>query len=146
METEKERYPGRLIMPFVVLALLAALWAGLLRLGWRLPPLQPQLAGAHGPLMVVGFLGTLIALERAVALRKAVVSGCTSVDRRRVAAVDFGAGDGGCGVDDVGQCSVGAGFGRNGAPTSRPAHVDDGIGGRCVARRDVVVGIGSADF
>lgn len=71
METEKQRYPGRLIMPLVVLALLAALWAGLLRMGWRLPPLQPQLAGAHGSLMVVGFLGTLIALERAVALRKA---------------------------------------------------------------------------
>ncbi|MCO5182620.1 MAG: hypothetical protein M9965_01625 [Anaerolineae bacterium] len=70
MENDNLRYPGRLIMPLVVVALLAALWAGLLRLGWRLPPLQPQLAGAHGPLMVVGFLGTLIALERAVALRK----------------------------------------------------------------------------
>ncbi len=70
MENDNSRYPGRLIMPLVVVALLAALWAGLLRLGWRLPPLQPQLAGAHGPLMVVGFLGTLIALERAVALRK----------------------------------------------------------------------------
>jgi len=39
------------------------------RLGWRWPPLQPTLPIAHGPLMVSGFLGTLIALERAVALR-----------------------------------------------------------------------------
>jgi hypothetical protein len=49
-------------------ALLAALWAGLQRLGWELPEIQPGLSLAHGPLMVCGFLGTLISLERAVAL------------------------------------------------------------------------------
>jgi hypothetical protein len=48
--------------------LLAGLWAGLVRVGWKLPPLQPALPLAHGPLMVSGFLGTLISLERAVAL------------------------------------------------------------------------------
>lgn len=51
-----------------VLALLAGLWAGLIRIGWPLPPLEPALPLAHGPLMVSGFLGTLIGLERAVAL------------------------------------------------------------------------------
>lgn len=56
------------IMAVVFLMLLAALWAGLVRIGWALPSLSPSLAGAHGPLMVSGFLGTLIALERAVAL------------------------------------------------------------------------------
>lgn len=59
-------------IPFVVLsflALLAGLWAGLLRMGWSLTPF-PDLANAHGPLMVCGFLGTLIPLERAVAIRK----------------------------------------------------------------------------
>jgi len=45
-----------------------AIWAGLNRMGWSLPPLRPNLAGAHGPLMVSGFLGSLIALERVVAL------------------------------------------------------------------------------
>jgi hypothetical protein len=58
--------------PFVmlsILALLAGLWAGLLRMGWMLPS-YPTLANAHGPLMVCGFLGTLIPLERAVAIRK----------------------------------------------------------------------------
>jgi hypothetical protein len=50
------------------LALVIGLWAALLRLGWNLPWLQPNLALAHGPLMVGGFLGTLIGLERAVAL------------------------------------------------------------------------------
>jgi hypothetical protein len=51
-----------------MLALLAGLWGGLVRLGWSLPALRPALAGAHGPLMIAGFLGTLIGLERAVAL------------------------------------------------------------------------------
>lgn len=51
-------------------ALLAALWAGLLRLGWTLPALTSSLAMLHGPLMVSGFLGTLVTLERAVALRQ----------------------------------------------------------------------------
>jgi hypothetical protein len=50
------------------LALLAALWAGLVRLGWRLPALSLGLPAAHGPLIISGFLGTLISLERAVAL------------------------------------------------------------------------------
>lgn len=47
-------------------ALLAGMWAGLIRIGWALPPLQPPLPMLHGPLMVCGFLGTLIGLERAV--------------------------------------------------------------------------------
>lgn len=52
------------------LALLAALWLGLRRLGWELPqPARPYPA-AHGPLMVSAFLGTLIGLERAAALGK----------------------------------------------------------------------------
>jgi len=59
-----------LLMILVLLALLAALWAGLLRIGWAWPAIQPGLAALHGPLMVSGFLGTLIGLERAVALGK----------------------------------------------------------------------------
>ncbi|MCC7119066.1 MAG: hypothetical protein IT310_11115 [Anaerolineales bacterium] len=55
---------------FAILALLFALWAGLLRLGWSLPALTPSLAMAHGPLMISGFLGALITLERAVAIRQ----------------------------------------------------------------------------
>jgi hypothetical protein len=50
------------------LSLAAALWGGLLRLGWELPFRPPSLAAYHGPLMVSGFLGTVIGLERAVAL------------------------------------------------------------------------------
>jgi len=56
------------LMATGLLALLGGLWAGLLRLGWAGPLLQVKLPAAHGPLMVCGFLGTLISLERAVAL------------------------------------------------------------------------------
>ncbi len=59
------RFP---LMAIAMLSLFAALWGGLLRLGWRPLALEPALAQAHGPLMVCGFLGTLICLERAVAL------------------------------------------------------------------------------
>ncbi|MDW8270612.1 MAG: hypothetical protein RMN24_15750 [Anaerolineae bacterium] len=51
------------------------MWAGLVRMGWTWPVLRPQLPMAHGPLMVGGFLGTLIGLERAVALRALVRPG-----------------------------------------------------------------------
>src|SRR5579885_137887 len=54
------------LLAAAMLALLAGLWAALLRLGWNLP--HPGLSAAHGPRMVCGFLGTLISLERAVAL------------------------------------------------------------------------------
>jgi len=45
------------------------MWAGLLRMGWTLPTFD-NLALAHGPLMISGFLGVLIPLERAVAIRQ----------------------------------------------------------------------------
>jgi hypothetical protein len=60
-------------LPFLllsILALLFALWSGLLRMGWDWPVLRPTLPMSHGPLMVSGFFGTLIALERAVALNR----------------------------------------------------------------------------
>lgn len=59
------RFP---LMALAMVALLAGMWAGLLRLGWVLPTPQPMLLLVHGPLMVAGFLGTLIGVERAVAL------------------------------------------------------------------------------
>jgi hypothetical protein len=53
-----------------ILGMLAALWAGWIRLGWQWPAIQATLPAFHGPLMVGGFLGTLISLERAVAIKK----------------------------------------------------------------------------
>jgi hypothetical protein len=51
-----------------ILSMACGTWLGLLRLGWRLPLPWPDQLIAHGPLMVCGFLGTLISVERAVAL------------------------------------------------------------------------------
>ncbi len=73
-KTSPHLIPGfdRARFPLVALglfALLAALWGGLIRQGWGFPPIAPVLTDIHGPLMVSGFLGTLISLERAAALR-----------------------------------------------------------------------------
>ncbi|MCQ3938493.1 MAG: hypothetical protein DPW18_15800 [Chloroflexi bacterium] len=64
---------NKAVVPFLGIAILAflfALWGGLMRMGWRLPAITPSLAMAHGPLMISGFLGTLITVERAVALKQ----------------------------------------------------------------------------
>src|SRR5262245_10557133 len=50
------------------LAMAAGLWTGLARLGLPLPGGLPAIAEFHGALMIAGFLGTVISLERAVAL------------------------------------------------------------------------------
>ena len=77
----RARFPLFLL---AVLALLAGLWAGLLRIGWPWPTLHISPA-MHGPLMISGFLGTLISLERAVAARQrwpylnAILSGAGSL-------------------------------------------------------------------
>jgi hypothetical protein len=62
------RFP---IMALAILCLALATWAGLWRMGWQLPLLRPALPVSHGPLMIAGFLGTLISLERAIALGRA---------------------------------------------------------------------------
>jgi hypothetical protein len=64
---------GKLRVPLMALSvagLLAGLWAGLLRLGWALPSPFAGLAANHGALMLAGFLGALISLERAAALQR----------------------------------------------------------------------------
>ena len=56
------------LMIAAVVILLAALWSGLVHLGLPLPNGGTSLHEGHGPMMVLGFLGALISLERAVAL------------------------------------------------------------------------------
>lgn len=73
MQKHNQNFLPRLIPIFLVpalLALITGLWAGLLRLGWVLPGLPVKIAVEHGSLMISGFLGTLIALERAAALKR----------------------------------------------------------------------------
>lgn len=73
-----EGAPLGLRLPLLLLgflSLLAGLAAGLGRLGWTWPHVSEGLAFLHGPLMVSGFFGTLIGLERAVALGRPWVYG-----------------------------------------------------------------------
>jgi len=53
---------------FGMISLLAGVAAGLARLGWEVPPLAASAAGWHGALMIPAFFGTVIGLERAVAI------------------------------------------------------------------------------
>lgn len=55
-----------LIAGFISLAV--GIYIGLVRLGWNLALFSAAQYELHGPLMVCGFLGTVISLERAVAL------------------------------------------------------------------------------
>ncbi|MCB2160451.1 hypothetical protein KQH40_00020 [bacterium] len=68
MSNQWFRYPIVFLSLFI---LVAAGWAGLIRVGWAWPVLQPALSVSHGALMVAGFFATLISLERAVAMGKA---------------------------------------------------------------------------
>lgn len=53
-----------------MLSLLAGVLAGLARLGWVTPQITAAAASGHGVLMISAFLGTVISLERAVALAR----------------------------------------------------------------------------
>ncbi|HXF74354.1 MAG TPA: hypothetical protein VNO79_17365 [Actinomycetota bacterium] len=64
--------PRRRALPALALGavgalLLAALWGGLVRIGWRFPTGGGAVVAHHGILMTLGVLGTLIGLERAAA-------------------------------------------------------------------------------
>jgi len=73
------------LLAHAIAALGFALWIGLVRLGWALPLPKSSQFVAHGPLMVCGFLGTLITLERAIAAgrRSAYLAPIPERDRDR---------------------------------------------------------------
>jgi hypothetical protein len=60
--------PRAIMLLTVAVALLGGLGAGLARMGWQMGSPSQNWILVHGPLMICGFLGTLICLERAVAL------------------------------------------------------------------------------
>lgn len=68
MKTFSKLTPLAIFLAFI--SLLGAIWAGWSRIGWLIPVSSPSLILYHGPLMIMGFLGSLISLERAVALNK----------------------------------------------------------------------------
>lgn len=51
-------------------SLIAGVMAGLARLGWSVPDPANAAAGVHGALMISAFFGTVISLERAVAVAR----------------------------------------------------------------------------
>lgn len=67
MKTQKLIYA---LLPCALLSLALAIASGWMRLGIPLQALPPSWALFHGPWMVAGFLGIVIGLERAFALRK----------------------------------------------------------------------------
>lgn len=63
--------PRSLRFLFIALAglsLLLGIWIGVARLGFAMPLLSSAMLSLHGPLMAIGFLLTLIGMERAAAL------------------------------------------------------------------------------
>ena len=66
MNLEPRQRAPLLVLGFV--ALVAGTGAGLVRLGVALPTPLAVLVTLHGPLMICGFFGTVISLERAVAI------------------------------------------------------------------------------
>jgi len=66
-----QRWRRAPLVALALVALFAGLWGGLLRLGLAVPASVTNAAAVHGPLMALGFLGTLVSLERAVALGRA---------------------------------------------------------------------------
>lgn len=90
------RYRRMVLIAGAMLLLLIGMWGGLLRLGWPWPGVLLRAVTFHGPLMVGGFLGTLLAIERAVALQRgwayvapaASLAGCAAL----LAGLPFGYG------------------------------------------------------
>ena len=69
--TSRGGLPPAARVPLLVLGFLGlfvGIGAGLARLGWRMPDVAASAAALHGPLMICGFFGVVISLERAVAI------------------------------------------------------------------------------
>jgi len=58
------------LLAAAMLSMAYGVWLGLLRLGWALPLPRTDHLILHGPLMIGGFLGTLISLERAIGIAR----------------------------------------------------------------------------
>jgi hypothetical protein len=68
----RSTWPRALLMVPAGLSLLVGLDAGLQLLGGPAPVRADRLPAVHGMLLVLGFVGTLVAVERAVALRRRI--------------------------------------------------------------------------
>jgi hypothetical protein len=57
------------LLAVILAAMVIGILAGLARIGWSVPSVAMERAALHGPLLIAGVFGTLIALERAIAMR-----------------------------------------------------------------------------
>lgn len=77
------------LLAVILGAMVIGILAGLARMGWSVPTVGMERAGMHGPILIAGVFGTLIALERAIAMRNATGRTWTPAD---IAPVLGGAG------------------------------------------------------
>jgi hypothetical protein len=68
------------LLAVIVAAMAVGIVAGLARLGIEMPAFATERVGLHGPILVAGVFGTLIALERAVAMRTVMARNWTWAD------------------------------------------------------------------
>lgn len=68
------------LLAIIVAAMVVGIVAGLARLGIEMPTLAMERVGLHGPILAAGVFGTLIALERAVAMRTVMARDWTWAD------------------------------------------------------------------
>ncbi len=68
------------LLAIIVAAMVIGIAAGLARLGIEVPTAAMERALDHGPILVAGVFGTLISLERAVAMRTVMTRGWTWAD------------------------------------------------------------------
>jgi hypothetical protein len=80
------------LLVFGFVALFVGTGAGLARLGWPMPEVAAGHAALHGPLMVCGFFGVVISLERAVAIGSAWAYAAPLIVGLGTAALLHGAG------------------------------------------------------
>lgn len=80
------------LLLFGFVALFTGVGAGLARLGWTVPDVAAGAAALHGPLMVCGFFGVVISLERAVAIGRVWAYGAPLAAGLGTAALVHGAG------------------------------------------------------
>ena len=70
MNSEPKHTKPIFLLPLIAVSLLIGIWTGWIRIGWNFP--FTQNSGDHGALMVGGFIGTLICLERTSNLKNKI--------------------------------------------------------------------------
>jgi hypothetical protein len=68
------------LLAIILTAMVIGILAGLARIGWSVPSVGMERAGMHGPILIAGVFGTLIALERAIAMRNVTARTWTPAD------------------------------------------------------------------